>query len=177
MDWRANRLVDALAKLAAASRQAPRGIIRLLESGKAAVRHGAALLGAVTHAANNHKLQMQRPDGTWGTRTIRDAQQPAKHRKRPREPLQAPLDAKPLRPLAAAELAALDDWAARGSVKRQRPASTGILARRRRAEVDQIRRRVEEMGASLVASGHRPSAQTRLEQLRQRVRARSCNSA
>ena len=83
-----------------------------------------------------------------GARTIRDAQQPAKHRKRPREPLQAPLDAKPLRPLATAELAALDDWAARGSVKRQRLASTGILARRCHAEEDQIRRRAKELGGS-----------------------------
>ena len=96
VDWRANRLVDALAKLAAAFGQAPKAITRLLESGRIAVRHGAALLGVVTHAANNHKLQVERPDGTWGTSSIRDAQQPANHRKRQRAPLQAPKAPKPL---------------------------------------------------------------------------------
>ena len=65
VDWQANRLVDALAKQAATSVQAPRAVRCLLESGRAAVKHVAALLAVVTHAANNHKVTVQLPDGTW----------------------------------------------------------------------------------------------------------------
>ena len=50
IDWRANRLVDAVAKQAAAQRQAPAAILRILKSAQTAGRHSAALLGRVTHA-------------------------------------------------------------------------------------------------------------------------------
>ena len=98
VDWRANRLVDALAKAAAETVRAPRPLRCLLESGRAAVKHRAAVLAVVTHAANNFKEPVLQPDGSWGTRTLRDAQQPAsykrKQRKEPRpptEPAQLPL--------------------------------------------------------------------------------------
>ena len=125
----------------------------------------------------NHKLQVQRPDGTWGMRSVRDAQQPANHRKRPRAVLKAPPEARPLQPMAEAHLATLDEWAAQQPVKRPRTSRANLLGRRRRAEDEQTRRRVEELGARAVASGQRPSAQTRLEQLRQRVRARLSEAA
>ena len=85
VDWRAKRLVDALAKRAATMSQAPRPVRCMLESGQIAVKHAAALLAAVTHAANNHKVPVQHPDGTWGSRTLRDAQQPSGHSRRQRK--------------------------------------------------------------------------------------------
>ena len=77
VDWGANRLVDALARQAAASVQAPKTVRCLLKSGQVAVKHFAALLAVVTHAADNHSVEFQFPDGSTGTRTVRDAQQPS----------------------------------------------------------------------------------------------------
>ena len=56
VDWRANRLVDALAKLDAALRELPAACVKLLDSAECAVKHSAKLLARVTHAANNHTL-------------------------------------------------------------------------------------------------------------------------
>ena len=92
VDWRANRLVDALAKAAAETMRAPRALRCLLESGRAAVKHRAALLAVVTHAANNHKELAQRPDGSWGTQTRRDAQQPDGHVRKQRRLLKPPVE-------------------------------------------------------------------------------------
>ena len=74
IDWRANRLVDALAKEAAKQRQAPMAITRLLASARTAVKHAAALLGQVTYAANNCVMERVQQDGTRVLRTCRDSQ-------------------------------------------------------------------------------------------------------
>ena len=54
LDRRANRLVDALAKTAAAHVAAPNKVVKFLQKADAAAAHAACLLGIVTHAANNH---------------------------------------------------------------------------------------------------------------------------
>ena len=75
-DWRANRLVDVLAKQAASTRRAPRiamAVTRLLKSPKAAARHSAALLRQVTHAASNHRVTTVLANGTQRAKTVRDA--------------------------------------------------------------------------------------------------------
>ena len=171
VDWRANRLVDALAKRAAASRQAPMAIIRLLSSGRSAVRHAAALLGRVTHAANNCTLNYTLPDGTVVQRICRDAQQPRFTRKRPREnsdsvsslpALPAPLPQATMDAPSCAQLT----HRSRGVVAREEAAS-------RKAEQEwHVRRRVAEIAATCRPSSTRPSGEERLEQLRRRVRAR-----
>ena len=76
VDWRSNRLVDVLAKQAAATREAPRAVYLLLESAQAAVRHASALLGRVTVAANHHEVSTTQGDGTEKVVVQRDAQQP-----------------------------------------------------------------------------------------------------
>ena len=48
VDWRANRLVDALAKLAAAQHQPPPAVVRILGWAQTALQHSAKLLGRVT---------------------------------------------------------------------------------------------------------------------------------
>ena len=53
VDWRANRLVDCLAKAAATSLAAPRNVSIFPGSADAAAAHAACLLGVVTHSANN----------------------------------------------------------------------------------------------------------------------------
>ena len=69
IDWRATRLVDALAKLAAACHQVP----RLLEAGAKAVEHCAGLVGVTAFAANHYNKEVVRPDGSIGKLTCRDA--------------------------------------------------------------------------------------------------------
>eukprot|EP00973_Karenia_brevis_P034718 4790364-Karenia_brevis.AAC.1 len=80
VDWRANRLVDSLAKKAAGANRAPSAALNLLDSATHAVKHAATLLGLVTHAANNHKEQVVAPDGKITTIIRRDAQQPAQRK-------------------------------------------------------------------------------------------------
>ena len=73
-DWRANRLVDGLAKLAAAEGAAPAASVHLLDSAEALVKHAAAQLAVATYNANNYKTVTLRDDGTSATHTRRDSQ-------------------------------------------------------------------------------------------------------
>ena len=75
VDWRSNRLVDALAKQAAATREVPMAAALLLKSAQTAVRHASALLGRVTVAANHHEVSTPQEDGTERKVVQRDAQQ------------------------------------------------------------------------------------------------------
>ena len=72
-DWRSNRLVDGLAKLAANDGAAPQASVQLVQSAEALVRHKAAQLAVATFNANNHKWKTTRADGSLVTRTIRDS--------------------------------------------------------------------------------------------------------
>jgi len=76
-DWRANRLVDAFARLAAMRNRVPKGMRDLLEAAGKAVEHSAAVLGAVTFAANNYQTSELLPDGTYAQARRRDACPPA----------------------------------------------------------------------------------------------------
>ena len=72
-DWRANRLVDILAKTAAAQLQVPSSVAAMLRSADAAAAHAACFLGVVTHAANNHKTVQLTEGGNSVTVTLRDS--------------------------------------------------------------------------------------------------------
>ena len=71
-DYRANRLVDGLAKLAASEGAAPKDTIRLIDSAECLVRHAAAQLAVATHNANNSKALKTKEDSTVVTVTRRD---------------------------------------------------------------------------------------------------------
>jgi hypothetical protein len=73
VDWRANRLVDGLAKLAAERNSTPKAQIKLVESAEHLVRHAAAQLAVATYLANNYKVTTVGPDGETTTRTLRDS--------------------------------------------------------------------------------------------------------
>ena len=73
--WRANRLVDTLAKRAAARRAASPACIALLGAAGQAVRHAAMLLGRVTHASNHFVHVTTDPDGKRTVQVRRDASQ------------------------------------------------------------------------------------------------------
>ena len=74
VDWRANRLVDALAKRGAESVRVGAETRSLVASAQAASLHAACLLGQVTFAANNHKAQQLDEKGNMVTVTLRDSQ-------------------------------------------------------------------------------------------------------
>ena len=177
VDWRANRLVDALAKNAAATVRAPREVRCLLESGKAAVKHDAAMLAVVTHCANNHKVPVQRPDGTWGTRVTRDAQQPVRHSRKVRRPPQPPAEPAPLPDTTGVGLGKAGEWWQERPSKRPRTASAKVQARRKAADLAQTQRRVDEIGATAVVAQTGMSAQQRRDAVARRVRARLSSSA
>ena len=197
-DWRANRLVDALAKKAAATAQAPRAIIRLLESARAAAKHAAALLGVVTHAAHNCSVPVQRPDGSWGTTTRRDAKQPEDRSKQSHSQVTSALVLPaPSSLVATPGQADAPDIGQGGLVtQRERVIAPDLarvthkrkmvaneIAKRRKLEDEALmRRRVEDVASLAVpASGPldsaRPTASERLGGVRQRVLTRLAGRA
>ena len=71
--WRANRLVDAFAKRAAARGANERVVLKLIKSFHAAARHGAAALGYVTSAANHFSREVVQTDVSVKVVTARDS--------------------------------------------------------------------------------------------------------
>ena len=96
--WRANRLVDLLAKRAAAAHRLPHEALALVSAATDAVRHSAALLGLITHGANNFRCQADSgsADGPGNKRRDSSARKPA-----PRRPTAPSLPARspPAQPL------------------------------------------------------------------------------
>ena len=167
IDWRANRLVDALAKTAAAHFQAPRNISTLLCSADAAAAHAACLLGVVTHAANNHATTQVVEGGGTINVTLRDSSsRPATTRiagdadttTTSRGPPAAPNPPPKPRPVAP--------WV---------PPTPKVMANRicRATSHDALVRRIEDIGARLIPNRDRLTAAERLSALAARVRARS----
>ena len=72
IDWRANRMADALAKEAAAEFAADAATIRLVKSAEEAARFHMALLGVVTHKANHCPVQKE-VNGEWSWISKRDS--------------------------------------------------------------------------------------------------------
>ena len=169
IDWRANRLVDGLAKLAASERRAPEAVLKLLASGDAAVIHAASLLGQVTHASNNHRISVMGPDGDLVSRVCRDAEQRAT-----RATCQIGIVRKPQPPRPPAALpASLRPWtpATHGSTGAPSVARAHGVATRA-LDAAHLKRRVDEIGAGLVASSSTDSAASRIARLSERVRSR-----
>ena len=72
--WRANRLVDALAKTAAAERRVPAQFYRCLADVQNYARYWIARLGVVTLAANRHTVTYWSKGGSTHTLVLRDSQ-------------------------------------------------------------------------------------------------------
>ena len=164
VDWRANRLVDKLAKAAAVAQQASKHIRELLPSADAAVAHAACLLGIVTHAANNCEITTTDDAGKVTASVARDSSDKPKAKRAGSAPAPSGRVAGPK--LAGAEATA----AAPKRVMPWAPPSAIVMARREAAAI--LERRVQEIGAALAPSTAQ-SAGSRLAQVAARVRARS----
>ena len=73
LDWRANRLVDRLAKLAAQEHCVPDAGVRLAVSAACAAEYYAASVGTINYAANNHSASVVGEDGRLRQVTLRDS--------------------------------------------------------------------------------------------------------
>ncbi|CAK0874085.1 unnamed protein product, partial [Prorocentrum cordatum] len=90
VDWRANRLADIIAKAAAGCPQTCGPASGLFKVAEKLVAHEGAVLGAVTHAANNHVRELVGPGGALWRVTVRDAAAVRRPRGLPRPPRRAP---------------------------------------------------------------------------------------
>jgi hypothetical protein len=169
-DWRANRLVDALAKQAAEQVRADKATRDLLQSGRAASLHAACTLGRITFAANNHKVETTGLDGVVHTVTQRDSQDAPPRRFKPAASGKEALPAvvretkSKKRPLAPRVLKDEPD--------RKKPcANARFKAQRAQADKAVLQRVVEERTSQLSRSSAEPAAQI-MERLRKRVRLR-----
>jgi hypothetical protein len=73
LEWRANRLVDGLAKAAAGANRVERRITKRVVEASALVQYAAAKVGVVTYAANNYKVDVTNAEGVTTNCTKRDA--------------------------------------------------------------------------------------------------------
>ena len=73
VDWRANRLVDLLAKKGVAKISPSAATQQILKSITCLTRHLAAQLGQTTHMANHCIQDVTLPDGTVVQRPRRDS--------------------------------------------------------------------------------------------------------
>jgi hypothetical protein len=158
VDWRANRLVDKLAKIAAGALAEPKNVTDLVGSLDAAAAHAAALLGIVTHAANNHKVLEVDEHGNQVTRTKRDSTA------KPRQ-TRAPRTLAELTPEVAPRAHSMPPKA---SVPWQPARKPSAVARMRHEQDDATRRRVRDIGDSLRPRVDAPT----LAEVHERIRAR-----
>ncbi len=172
VDWRANRLADALAKMAAADYAMPLAIQKVLDSACVAVRHAASLLACVTHVANNHKELVHDDGGNTHWVTRRDSQTTQWARTRTNE---GPATKRP-KTTATDPIGGVKPWTeAEGQPKRdcrKRKLSTGATASQTRF----LQRRVDELGAMLAPNPNKRPAADRLRELTLRVKSRLNNA-
>jgi hypothetical protein len=161
IDWRANRLVDMLAKAAADALQCSVHVQKLLPSADAAVAHAACLLGVVTHVANHCAVTVVVDGGGSATRFARDsvdkpkiAANDASDDEPVALPVAAPVAAKPMAPPRVVK-----PWA---------PPSFSLQAKRDSEDV--TARRVKEIGDALGPSSTPPAAAL-MGSLLERIRA------
>jgi len=174
-DWRANRLADALAKLAALSGRAPAELRSFLTAAKQVVEHSVAVLGVATYTANNFKESHWTAAGKLVQTTCRDTAPPEL-----RKGTWGPRPAQPRLTSAAAATADASD-AAEQQLAQQRlhllAAKTRAAEQRKAAETQAELRFKAAWLADLHARDRQPaagpSAAERLEALRQRLRQRA----
>ena len=120
IDWRANHLVDGLAKKAAAEGAATEQERMLVESAELLVKHCAGQLAAVTHSANNYREQYLDDKGIPRTRCKRGSQEIPKTTTKKLKPLKALVSEKPKPPLPATTSSSSDSESSQGPSARSR---------------------------------------------------------
>jgi hypothetical protein len=168
VDWKANRLVDLLAKAAAEHLSSGRSVLNLLASAEAAAAHAACCLGIVTHAANNHKVDAIGEGGKVITKVVRDSVDEPKLARATSAP---PPVAQPIRTRTSDEgnTTALAWVAPTPKVQANRQQRAGSC--------DALRMRVQDIGGTLATREGKTPASVRLAGLAERVRAKAALGA
>ena len=172
-DWRANRLADALAKVAAGCPPMCQAAHRLLTTAEALVAHECAMLGAVTFAANNHTVVIAGEDGRPCTVTRRDTaaarrtRAPAPTSARPTDPPAAPpVPEVRTRTCSSKDAPCQHPQHTRRAVAARRAAVAKAVAEEARAQAVSDARAASSRPSSL------PPARERLAALRERLRGK-----
>ncbi len=183
VDWRANRLADAVAKLTAADASPPRRSLQVALSGLTANRHASAVLGLVTHAANNLEVVTYDQEGKQHTKRVRDAQDPApaskQHSGNSSRPKRAAAvqDSSPAVPDGCRAWQVEEEVQPRHAVAaRWQAAGREHAMRARLADDNRAMTRADEVAASLATRPGKVSASTRLAELGRRVAARAATA-
>jgi hypothetical protein len=177
IDWRANRLVDPLAKQAAGQVRATKEARNLVQSCREAVRHAACCLGQVTFAANNHKVERVGDDGELHTVTLRDSQDVPKKKHIASEKVgkSAPKAVAEKTVKQAKKAARHLDLHCQAPPSKKRLTEARYRAERAEAARNALQRNLEHR-ASLLTRSATESAPSRMEQLQKRVRLRLSES-
>ena len=167
--WRANRLVDVLAKKAAAEHRLPPAALSLVSAATEAVRHSAALLGLVTHGANNYRGLSASSDGCPA-----DARRDSSARKaaprRPAAPGPPAQSRPPAPPPAPVALVAMQPSVQSQGPPRPRSATAHAQAQADLNDARQLHRHLSQLHLR-PPPDHVPASE-RLQQLRLRMQAR-----
>ena len=177
IDWRANRLVDALAKQAAEEVRATKQTRNLIQSGREAARHAACCLGQITFAANNHKAERIGEDGNMHTVTLRDSQDAPKKKHSPKDKVaKGAVTAAAAKTTKQATKAVLTlETHRQAPPSKKRLTEARYRAERGEAQRSALKRNLEHLGSQLTHSAAEPGAQ-KMERLQKRVRLRLGNS-
>ena len=176
IDWRANRLVDVLARRAANRQRVPQATRDLLSLARETVEYYAARTGAATKAANTFTQTAFRDDGTTYLAKHRDAEPPPPKRGRARS--------KPEKRRLAASSAGQNPAAAPPTQPHRAEGKKTALTKTN--DTVQLRRLAQEacflatwhqdMACKLqrrAPDPHTPTAGERLSAMRDRIRAKS----
>ena len=181
IDWRANRLADAVAKAAARSTAPSRETLSAIVDARATLLHEAAILGTVTAAANNVRDVVTNADGSYSVVTRRDTYVPPRpadlRRPRRRTAAAATNEAQPLAIINESGCRLWEAHQRARSEKSSHEARRLAVFRRIRTETAALNlsatmRIVASAGAAAVP---RPpgEARDRFEALRERIKTKS----
>ncbi len=151
-------------------------------SARIACKHSVAILGQVTHAANNHVVQIVRDDGSTMNKVKRDVTEPAHKRtrrfKEPPKPSSG--DAPPPIVVPPPPVESSVPLFLQRVAKRANPVTHAALQHRKRARLADeqcLRQRVNAIGALCTASPSlEGSATHRLQALAERVKAKAAQT-
>jgi hypothetical protein len=163
--WRGNRLVDIAAKKAAARHTVGKDVMLALDTAEQIAGFGAAVLGIVTHAANNHRVEVVQPDGTVSHTVVRDSA-PIPREDRAAKASPAPALRPDHQPSAPPRAARAPSLVAKAAAKRKRHAEAAE-DRSETAFWTHWQGPPRSSGESEL-----PTAAARMDALRQRIKAR-----
>ncbi len=165
--WRANRLVDAMAKRAAKQHTVGSSVLKAFKLAEATALHGAAVLGMVTKAANSHRVEVVDESGDTKVQVCRDVT--------PHTPASRPPTTEGARHEGSTCKRLVGDSATAASTPQTLARAHAGRLRTLAAATDlraEARFWANWQGPTLTANSDRPSAADRLDALRARVRCR-----